>query len=756
MRAVQYIEIDLDHCALTYGTAPCTASLVSSPPTGDHKCFNTPKTCQDRANYSNSPITLRFAVPTAYLPSNIEAIPSIASITMEPGTISLGEDLGQRATLTVVFTDHRHSDTPASLFDKNLASRSYDPFKQGTFFGRFRARHPYVFGRPLRWINGFVGQALAEMETRHYVIDTISGPNADGDFTLIAKDVLALVDDGKAQAPKVNSGFLTANISSSATTATLSPSGIGNAEYPSGTFFVAIGGSEICAVSRSGDTLTLLARGALGTTADSHNADDRVQFVLTFGSSDPANIIAYLFINYGNVPSGFIPLSDWLVETGTYLNRLYSAVIPNPTDVDDLVSELIEQAGLSLWWDDRNQQIGLKVLRGQVAGDIELSENTVDACSLDISEQPDLRLSQVHTYFAQINSLTSLTDKSNYGSVAILVDSQAETDYGSAAIKEIFSRWIPAGGRTVADRINSITLARFRDPPRHFKFSVLRASLPEILLAKAYNISSWALQDDQGAPASPIIQITRLNPAADLIDAEGDEVLFITPVDDLNNRNIVFDSNLNNVNGRSQHDLLFPAPTSGITVTFTINAGVVIGSGSPGSPSFDVGTWPAGVTIKLVVAGTIEGAGGAGGNATQLSSGIAGGGGGTALYTRTAISLDVSAGAIWGGGGGGGGAGGTAYGGGGGGAGTVPGGAGTGASGGAGSAGTATAGGIGGKPPVGSQTGGNGGAPGNAGTAGSTINAAGGAGGAAGAAVDGISHVTVTAGPGDVRGPEVN
>src|SRR5262245_3934780 len=142
--ALQYVEIDIDHCMLTYGVLPCTASLTNSPPTGTRKCFNTLATCQDRANFTNEGLTLRFAVPTDYLPNDIEAIPSIKTISFDPATVSLGTNLGQRASITVTFTDHRHSDTG---LDKYLADRAYYPYSQGTFFGKFRARVPFLRGR---------------------------------------------------------------------------------------------------------------------------------------------------------------------------------------------------------------------------------------------------------------------------------------------------------------------------------------------------------------------------------------------------------------------------------------------------------------------------------------------------------------------------------------------------------------------------------------------------------------------------------
>src|SRR5207253_7825692 len=140
---------------------------------------------------------------------------------------------------------------------------------------------------------------------------------------------------------------------------------------------------------------------------------------------------------------------------------------------------------------------------------------------------------------------------------SITVDAQAEADYGSAAIKESFSRWIPAGaaGRSVADRVGTILLARFRDPPRHFRNKVLRGSLPSpIALARGYNVAAFPLQDETGAAALVPVQVTRLRPMADVIDFEAEEVLFNVPAEDLAVRSVLIASNEYNLNLRTAHD----------------------------------------------------------------------------------------------------------------------------------------------------------------------------------------------------------
>lgn len=64
-----YVEIDIDRCALSYGVSPCAASI---PETGAIKCFNSIGSCQDRENFDDGGVTLRFAVNTSYLPDDIE------------------------------------------------------------------------------------------------------------------------------------------------------------------------------------------------------------------------------------------------------------------------------------------------------------------------------------------------------------------------------------------------------------------------------------------------------------------------------------------------------------------------------------------------------------------------------------------------------------------------------------------------------------------------------------------------------------
>lgn len=766
-RSLTYVELDISFCAKRYGetngAGTCPAALgVNSTA----KCYNTKATCPVRASYVDDTVTLRFGRDVAYRPADIECIPSLVAAEFSPGTIKPGESLGERASLSVTFRDGLHPDTGPG-YDKYRTERDYDPVAQGTYWGKFRARQPYLRGHKIRLIHGVLGQALEEMETRSFFVESFTGPTLSGGFTIEAKDIFKQLDGDRAMAPEMSTGFLLADISAAAMSFTLSPAGIGNAEYEAAGL-LAIGGKEIVTFTRVGDAVTITARAQKNTVAQAHKAQDRVQTVLSIFGEDPAIIIRDLMVDYAGVPDDYIPLADWQVETDGFLGTVYTADIAEPTPVRKLIDELIEQAALCVWWDDIAAQIRLTVLRSILTDAALFDEHKREKGSpLGVTEQPDKRVSQVWVYYAQINPLKALDDLDNYRSTQVTIDAAAETDNGTSAIRVVQSRWIPQNARAVAQRLANKLLARFRTAPRAFSFSLMRYAGTDIELGRGYIIGSHVFQDAAGARVNVPVQVTRLVPAPDRFRVEAEEMRFEGAGDDVPSHLVIVDVNSFNINLRALHDSQYPEAESGDTVTCVINVGVTVGSTSPTSVAFDVGLWAAGVTVVLVVNGTIQGCGGRGANGDTAATNVGGKGGG-ALYARFPLAVDLSSGGrVWSGGGGGGSGGpqGPGYGpgGGGGGAGTSGGTPGAGApgtiiSGSSGAPGTAMAGGAGG--PAGTfiiGAGGAGGGPGLAGgTGASSITTSGAPGGQSGSAIDGISYVTLTLGAGDIRGPQIN
>lgn len=811
MKILTYFEIDVDVCSLTYGESPCTANIV----TGGRKCFNSLGTCQDRGNFAESVKTFRFAINADYLPlADIPCIPNIQSYSYSPGKISLGIDLGVRSTLTVVFEDHRHDDAGPD-WDKYPESRAYRPYGQGTFWGKWRARHPYLTGRKARLIRGVLGQAYEDMEVIHMIVDNFTGPSGNNTYTLVCKDVLSLVTDEKAQAPVLSSGRLIAGIANNTTSVTLTPPGVG-AEYPS-PGRVCLGGKEVCTFTRSGDVLTLV-RGQDGTTAVAHSANDRVQLCLRYNSQNAADILYDLFVNYGGIDPAYITLTDWQNEVNTFLQQQYSTVITEPTSVNALIKELIEIGALAIWWDAKAQKIRLQVLREVTPQSYVYDESNILEGAFDIQEQPELRISQVYMFFARRDPTRPLTDEDNYRTTDLSIDLPSSANYKVSSIKKIYSRWIGLGGLAIAQAVSSLILSQYKVPPRLASLAIPRNGQPELEPGIGYKVGFWPIQDDEGAPLLLNCQVVGQSPSADTLAVQVEEMNFKRS-DVLSTRYIYLNSTEPNINLRTLHDTFYPAPQPGdvglVTIHAIIDTTAVIFSNVFGQPALNVGSWPLGLEVIVEIKGAVRGRcgnggnGGRGGNASGSTAGAGvngspGQAGSAAIYTRKAIKLRYSLGDIWGGaGGGGGGPGGGAMvatslngqqtlrvggsGGGGGGRKSAEGGTvggtrglgGTATSGSSGfngtSGGTNLAGTGGARQTI---TGGayagrgcDGGLNGDWGQPGVTptnnaengngnissgARGSPGAGGAAGAAIDGWSYVTVEGAAGDLRGPTIN
>ncbi|NGP19290.1 hypothetical protein [Devosia aurantiaca] len=604
------------------------------------------------------------------------------------------------------------------------------------------------------------------METRHFVMESFDGPSPEGRFTIVAKDALKLADDERAQAPKPSRGYLTADIGSGTTSVTLLPVGIGNLEYPA-SGYVSIGGKEICAFTRSGDVLTL-TRARYNTAAVAHKSQDRVQLCLEYVGQSPATILRDLFVTYAGVPAAYIDLNDWQEEASAFLGVLYSALIPEPTGVNKLASELVQQAALAVWWDDLHRQMRMRVLRPILSDAALFDDQNILSRSMRIKDQHEKRLSQVWVYYGLVNPLTKADDPTNYRSLHVSGDLLAEADYGQPAVKKIYARFIPEFGRQVAQRAGDIVLGQYRFPPRLMTFQTFRGVEPLPELGMGCNVMAQPMQTDTGAPAVIPSQITRITPQESGFLIEAPELRFVGEPIDLGDRTIIINSNVQNFNWRASYDRLYPAPTVDDEIICIINPGVLVGSNSTSLAAFVLGDWPAFANLTIRLRGGIRGKGGAGGKGGSAGSGGGNGSaGGTALYARHAFKLELFEGAsLWGGGGGGGGgaggpsgsiSGGGRGGGGGGGAGVAAGAGGSGNN--PGRGGSATGGGSGGSGGGEAGGGRSGGNPGNAGDRGGTgtnPTLSGGNGGGAGAAIDGNSYSTKTGPTNTLRGRLIN
>lgn len=508
---IQLVQIDQDFCTRTYGVAPCTAAIGV---TGSIKCFNTLSTCQDTANYDIGTLTLTFGKATDSLPKDEYIIPTLLGVSASPTTLNAGGGssssgpLGVRASVTVTFLDAPHSDR---MVDKYRSERGYIATDRGTFWAKWIARNPYHQNRVIRVLDGYKGQSIASMQSRTYIIESVSGPDASGRVTIKAKDILKLADDKRATAPRLSSGELIADIDAVATT--LRVTGAPAADYPA-PGLVRIG-DEI--ISYSGVStiiadqeinLTGCARGTNGTEAAAHDLEDRVQLCLQY-TDDTLSDIAYdLLTNYGNVPVSYINKTAWDAENATWLAQFnMSAIISEPEGVTKLLGEITEQGMFYIWWDERNQAIDFRAIKPVSVADKTLNDDShILADSTAITVKPDERISQVWIFWNPISPTADLDEEKNYRAVRIRANLENETAerYGDQRIKKIYSRWLQNSAQAI--NISSRLLSRYSEAQKYIELS-LDAKDRALWTGDIADVTHYNIVDETGLPVEQRWQV---------------------------------------------------------------------------------------------------------------------------------------------------------------------------------------------------------------------------------------------------------
>jgi hypothetical protein len=527
-RPFTYVEIDLDYCSNTYGTAPCVAAVGT---TGARKCFNTLRTCQDGTHFTvGTTKTFRFCMDGQVLPGHVAAafgaIPSISGITMEPARLDPSKGLGVRATTTINLRDHPHNDRG---IDKYVATRPYDPLSQGTFWGRLLARNPYYEGRALRIYTGYLADDgsidAANFTCQAFVLQKIDGPDAAGKITISAKDVLTLTDDSRVQFPAVSNAKLLADITDTATSFVLVANGADKLDapaYPASNGYVTIDSeviyysSHTSAVSGGGGfistfTVAPSGRGSKSTDAAAHTASSKVQNTIAYLSKPPRDVLTDLFTAAG-VSSGYLDLTGWDAEIAQWLQgKVVSRVLSKPTGVRSLILELTESIGIYLWWDTRLQKVKMRAFRPSFPEDIiDLTDNAnLIAGTVSRQVEFDKRITQVWVYFDALKPAEDPSKPEDFRQLYVAADGDAPKpeQYQSARVRTIFARWLNSNDAAFAAQLANRTLSAYRDPPVTVKIG-LDPKDGAIWTGSDVQVISRLFQNEDGSPEPTLLRIT--------------------------------------------------------------------------------------------------------------------------------------------------------------------------------------------------------------------------------------------------------
>ncbi len=746
-RPYMTLEIDLPVCSRVYGLSPCQATGSAG-----QECFNSLSTCQDRVAYNESVTKKTLKLLSDYAPTLDGGFPCIESVTITPTRLKLG-GLSLRSSATVSCRTFPYSDL---MLDPYIDTRPYEAVFTGDFFAKLKARYQALQGLPCRLVESYEG--TTETLTRHFLLDSITGPDNDGRVNIKLRDVLTEIDGEKIKLPAVRNGVLTLATDANPVSSTFTVSTADVGQYVNATHLLV--DDEIVAVTSVvvGAGQINVSRAQANTTSVVHAAGASVKEVYHF-DGNVVNVIRNLLLNEAGVDPSTIVDLDWNSERDTYLpSNQVVGYITDPEALSSIINKLCEQNALAVWHDELEGKFRLLVISQFRPTDAQIDDNKLIKGTWSRVEKMADRVSRLVTYFAPISYTKSKGQgAANYDRADVL---QLVTDFDQEAERIINADYLPSSGIVDVQTTATRYVTQYGPLPETVTFE-LDARDADVKVGDLLEVDSRFVQGPTGeneirryivSEARPEITGDRYALRCERYSEEPDDDggVFVT----------VSIANLNVWEYLGQ-------PTGVGNYVLVIPAGVTVYSASAGQPALTTGMFTSGSTLKIKLEGSIIGYGGKGGDGgvafaayesgdwfEETSPGQAGVDGTNAVDLTLPTTFEVGAGTIFGGGGGGGGVGGDtdgsggnpnsgeAYGGGGGGGGasfvTVNGGVGGQASvtgsgsteidGEPGGPGTSSPG-FGG---VGNGTGGDGGAHGAAGSASSD----GTAGGAAGKAVD--------------------
>lgn len=510
------IEIDIDRCTLNWGVGACTAALAANSP---RKCFKTFGTCKAKGAFSSAPFTIRLCEPRGNLPPGLGLIPVVEDISQITATVNIaGTDeslgpLGRTATVTVTCTDPPHDGLGIDPYWAERISGAaqfdgigYPPGDFGTLWGKLKAWWPHFAGRAMRVVEGWIEDgAFVEEASRAYILSEWTGPSDKGRIQLKAKDPLSQLNDDKLVEPPVSRGVLAADISAVAATATLAPAGIGDTDYPAAGRICF--GSEMADYTRTGDVLTLTARGVRGTKAATHSTGDTAQQVLVIDGWRIDDLVEYLASR--KLPAEYLPkVTKWAPEVSRWAPSIkLTTDIAKPEGVAKLLGELAV-LGVSIFWDDVAWEMGFKINRPIDNDLVYPLSDFGELLTTSVEERDDKRLTNIFFYTVQLDPTRSATSSDNFARLTDISDGEAldPRAFGDARIRRIFCRWLNNGADAVVRVLGRRLLRRLNTAPKRLTAEVAPKDR-QIPLAAVCPVQTDVMQDDIGRPLAQNMQL---------------------------------------------------------------------------------------------------------------------------------------------------------------------------------------------------------------------------------------------------------
>ena len=349
------------------------------------------------------------------------------------------------------------------------------------------------------------------MVTRHYLIDSIDGPDASGRVVITGKDILAIADNDRAQAPRPTSGVLGENISEDQTgQIPVIGSWEDYATSPVGEVIgfrindeIMIG--ELGNASQDSFTLTVASnqRSQFGTEPSNHEEGDVIQLVDIVDQERPDELIERLLTYYGSVPEEYIPTAEWQEEAEVWLESFrVSFPMSESEGVLELIGEITQQTGCYIWWDELEQKIKFRAIRPVLPDDVVplyTDEDNIISDSMRVERKPDERISTADISYLPRNVTDNLEKESNFRRRRLDVNTESATNYRQNRIMKIYSRWLDSGAKVI--NLSARLVSRYKETPVYLTFD-MDAKDRSLKTGDVVDLKSRYLTDGNGSPVT--------------------------------------------------------------------------------------------------------------------------------------------------------------------------------------------------------------------------------------------------------------
>lgn len=444
-------------------------------------------------------VTYRFCPSGTQPPVGTPALPILTHHSVQPAHLAVSRGLGVRERVRLRFAD----------FEDDGDVLGGDPAHPVSFWRLFRARIPFLSGRALRIIEGtFEGGVFTAVTTYHYIVRKIEGPQGTGEVQIEAEDLTGTLAQGSAQCPMPSRVELMSDITDASIGALVTFNSDLADWPPSG--WLRIGDEAIkYAVSEvPGEYLFLsfVQRGTLGTIAEAHSTGDAIQPITYWDQKRLCDILYDLLVTYAGIPAAQIPFDAWEALDDEHLVFRLTTVIWSPTDVEELVSDLLRIFPLVIWYDPAGPAWGFlpfdQVAISSHSAPVVTDLNGLVADSLSMREDPDAAWTRLFIYHGMLSWDEDASRPQAYSVARLFINVDAEgiLQRNRAVVHNMLVRWLLAGDSASVDRIGQMQERQGSRDRRTITMTLpvvdwLRLGAIFVLRSKAFVDANGAIDD---------------------------------------------------------------------------------------------------------------------------------------------------------------------------------------------------------------------------------------------------------------------